>query len=288
MRLLEYNNDGELSLTEDFIGGEIPEYAILSHTWGADTEEVTYRDVIDGAGKNKVGYEKIRFCGEQARCDGLRNFWVDTCCINKSSDRELSEAINSMFRWYREASKCYVYLADVSTNDQIDLSLQSWGAAFGNSRWFTRGWTLQELIAPPSVEFFYSNGNRLGDKKSLEGQLYKITGIPVSALQGSPLSEFSFEERISWAKMRETKREEDKAYSLLGIVDVSMPILYGEGKENAFRRLNREWKYRLDELSTISQATSSYDKRSTTLPFQSPAATSRPVLLSPKASTHDG
>jgi hypothetical protein len=255
MRLLEYNNDGELSLTEDFIGGEIPEYAILSHTWGADIEEVTYRDVIDGTGKNKVGYEKIRFCGEQARCDSLRNFWVDTCCINKSSDRELSEAINSMFRWYRKASKCYVYLADVSTNDQIDLSLQSWEAAFRNSRWFTRGWTLQELIAPPSVEFFCSNGNRLGDKKSLEGQLYKITGIPVSALQGSPLSEFSFEERISWAKMRETKREEDKAYSLLGIVDISMPVIYGEGRENAFRRLNREWKDRLDELPTISQAT---------------------------------
>ena len=255
MRLLEYNNDGELSLTKDFVGGEIPEYAILSHTWGADTEEVTYRDVIDGTGKNKVGYEKIRFCGEQARCDGLRNFWVDTCCINKSSDRELSEAINSMFRWYRKASKCYVYLADVSTNDQIDLSLQSWRAAFGNSRWFTRGWTLQELIAPLSVEFFCSNGNRLGDKKSLEGQLHKITGIPVSALQGSPLSEFRFEQRISWAKMRETKREEDKAYSLLGIVDISMPVIYGEGRENAFRRLNREWKDRLDELPTISQAT---------------------------------
>jgi hypothetical protein len=255
MRLLEYINDGELSLTEDFVSGEIPEYAILSHTWGPGTEEVTYRDVVDGTGKNKVGYEKIRFCGEQAKCDGLHNFWVDTCCIDKSSDRELSEAINSMFRWYRKASKCYVYLADVSTNDQIDLSLQSWEAAFRNSRWFTRGWTLQELIAPPSVEFFCSNGNRLGDKKSLEGQLYKITGIPVSALQGSPLSEFSFEERISWAKMRETKREEDKAYSLLGIVDISMPVIYGEGRENAFRRLNREWKDRLDELPTISQAT---------------------------------
>jgi hypothetical protein len=115
-----------------------------------------------------------------------------------------------MFRWYREAAKCYVYLTDVSTNDQIDLSLQSWGAAFGNSRWFTRGWTLQELIAPPSVEFFGSNGNRLGDKKSLEEQLHKITGISVSALQGSPLSTFSFDERISWAQKRETKREEDK------------------------------------------------------------------------------
>jgi hypothetical protein len=287
MRLLEYNN-GEFSLTKDFVGGEIPEYAILSHTWGADTEEVTYRDLIDGTGKNKVGYEKIRFCGEQARRDGLHNFWVDTCCINKSSDRELSEAINSMFRWYRKATKCYVYLTDVSTNDQIDLSLQLWEAAFRNSRWFTRGWTLQELIAPPSVEFFCSNGNRLGNKKSLEVQLHKITGIPVSALQGSSLSEFSFDERISWAQIRETKREEDKAYSLLGIFDISMPVIYGEGKENAFRRLNREWNYRLDELSTILQATPNYDKRSTTLPFQSSATTSRHVLRHPEASALDG
>ena len=288
MRLLEFDNDSEFSLTKDFVSGEIPEYAILSHTWGADTEEVTYRDVIDGTGKNKVGYEKIRFCGEQARRDGLYHFWVDTCCINKSSDRELSETINSMFRWYRKAAKCYVYLTDVSTNDYIDLSLQPWEEAFRNSRWFSRGWTLQELIAPLSVEFFCSNGNRLGDKKSLEGQLYKITGIPVSALQGTPLSEFSFDERISWAQVRETKREEDKAYSLLGIFDISMPVIYGEGKENAFRRLNREWKYRLDELRTISPATSGYDTRLTTLPFQSSAATSGHVLLYSGASTHNG
>jgi hypothetical protein len=124
MRLLECNNDSEFSLTKDFVGGEIPKYALLSHTWGADTEEVTYRDVIGGTGKNKVGYEKIRFCGEHARRDSLYNFWVDTCCINKSSDRELSEAINSMFCWYRKAVKCYVYLTDVSTNDYINLSLQ--------------------------------------------------------------------------------------------------------------------------------------------------------------------
>ena len=137
--------------------------------------------MMDGTGKDKAGYDKIQFCGGQAARDGLQHFWVDTCCINKSSDSKLSEAINSMFRWYRKAAKCYVYLTDVSTNDHIDLSLQPWEEAFENSRWFTRGWTLQELIAPPSVEFFCFNGNRLGDKKSLEGQLHKITGIPVSA-----------------------------------------------------------------------------------------------------------
>jgi hypothetical protein len=287
MRLLKLEENGEFNLTKDIAYPTTP-YAILSHTWGEDDEEVDFGDMKDGSRKLKDGYKKLRFCAEQAARDGLQYFWVDTCCINKSSDRELSEAINSMFRWYREAAKCYVYLTDVSTNDQIDLSLQQWGTAFGNSRWFTRGWTLQELIAPPSVEFFCSNGNGIGDKKSLERQLHKITGIPVSALQGSPLSEFSFDERISWAQIRETKREEDKAYSLLGIFDISMPVIYGEGKENAFRRLNREWKYRLDELSTISQAISNCDKRSTTLPFQSSAATSRHALFYPEASTHDG
>ena len=156
MHLLEYNNDGEFSLTKDF-GDDIPRYAILSHTWGADTEEVTFRDLMDGTGKSKAGYDKIRFCGEQARRDGLQYFWVDTCCIDKSNNNELSEAINSMFRWYRNAAKCYVYLSDVlrPAFDMNDKSNQlPWESAFRKSRWFTRGWTLQELIAPASVEFF--------------------------------------------------------------------------------------------------------------------------------------
>jgi hypothetical protein len=110
MRLLELNNDGEFSLTQDIIDN-IPRYAILSHTWGA--EEVTFRDMIDGTGKSKAGYDKIRFCGEQARRHSWQYFWVDTCCIDKSNNNELSEAINSMFRWYRNAAKCYVYLSDV-------------------------------------------------------------------------------------------------------------------------------------------------------------------------------
>jgi hypothetical protein len=112
MRLLKYNNNGEFSLTKDFVG-KIPEYAILSHTWGANTEEVTYRDLVDGTRKNKVGYEKIRFCGERAKRDRLLFFWVDTCYIDKSNAVELQEAINSMFRWYQNAAKCYVYLSDV-------------------------------------------------------------------------------------------------------------------------------------------------------------------------------
>jgi Heterokaryon incompatibility protein (HET) len=136
MRLLEFKDDGEFNLIKD-LNDNIPRYGILSHTWGADDEEVTFKDVVEGIGKSKAGYIKIRFCGEQATRDGLRHFWVDTCCIDKSNNTELSEAINSMFRWYRNAAKCYVYLSDVSrpTFDENDQFLQlSWESAFQRSR----------------------------------------------------------------------------------------------------------------------------------------------------------
>lgn len=242
MRLLEQNSNGDYSLTEDIVDN-IPPYAILSHTWGIPTEEVTFRDLIDHSGISKAGYNKIRFCGEQAKRDGLQYFWVDTCCIDKSSSAELSEAINSMFRWYRNAAKCYVYLSDVSRRalDTHDTaSLLPWVSAFQKSRWFARGWTLQELIAPASVEFFSSECERLGDRKSLEQQIHEITGIAIEALCGTPLSYFSTDERMSWRAQRKTKREEDEAYSLLGIFDIAMPLVYGEGKERAFRRLQEE------------------------------------------------
>jgi hypothetical protein len=207
MRLLERNSAGELSLTKDFVGDNIPEYAILSHTWGADTEEVTFQDLINDTGKSKTGYHKIRFCGEQARHDGLQYFWVDTCCIDKSNSTELAEAINSMFRWYRNAAKCYVHLSDVSINKRKasnQFSETTWEPAFRASKWFKRGWTLQELLAPTSVEFFSREGKRLGDKRTLEQQVHEITGIAISALQGSLLSEFSITERMSWAEIRQT------------------------------------------------------------------------------------
>ena len=243
MRLLEYNTDGEFSLTKDFVGGEIPEYAILSHTWGADTEEVTYGDVIDGTGKNKVGYEKIRFCGEQARRDGLHYFWVDTCCIDKSSSAELTEAINSMFHWYQKATRCYVYLSDVSTRKQkaSDTSTEyTWESAFRASKWFTRGWTLQELLAPKRVEFFSQEDKRLGDKGTLKRHIQEITGITISALEGASLSQFGIDERLSWAENRQTTRAEDGAYSLLGMFGIHLPLIYGEGREHAFKRLRKE------------------------------------------------
>jgi hypothetical protein len=237
MRLLEFNNDGYFSLAT-FFAHKIPQkYAILSHTWEA--EEVTFEDLRDGIGMNKAGYKKIRFCGEQARRDGLQYFWVDTCCIDKSSSAELTEAINSMFRWYRESTKCYVYLSDVS-RPAVDSDDLAWEAAFRISKWFTRGWTLQELIAPILVEFFSEEGELLGDKSTLEGHICEIACLPAKALRGSPLSDFSITSRMSWAERRETTCEEDQAYSLLGIFDVYMPLIYGEGRENAFKRLQEE------------------------------------------------
>jgi hypothetical protein len=239
MRLLELKASGECSLTRDLIEN-IPRYAILSHTWGGGNEEVTFHDFTQDVGKSKTGYRKIRFCQEQAVRDGIRYVWVDTCCIDKANNTELSEAINSMFRWYHEAAKCYVYLSDVST-DALDKtnrsSVLTWEPALQKSRWFTRGWTLQELIAPSSVEFFSKEGVMLGNKRSLEQQIHKITGIPVKALRGGALSDFSITERMLWAEKRETTRKEDKAYSLLGIFNVYMPLIYGEGRESAFNRL---------------------------------------------------
>src|ERR1700744_2108755 len=137
MRLLKIGSRGELSLTKDLID-DIPSYAILSHTWGADDEEVTFSDLKDGSSRDKAGYAKIQFCGEQARKDGLQYFWVDTCCIDKANHAELSEAIASMFRWYRDAGKCYVYLSDVEVhNDDNPQTQQAWESEFRNSRWFT-------------------------------------------------------------------------------------------------------------------------------------------------------
>jgi hypothetical protein len=244
MRLLKWNSDSDFSLTKDLIDN-IPPYAILSHTWGADGEEITFNELMDCAdrSKGKAGYNKIRFCGEQARLDGLEYIWVDTCCINKSNNTELCEAINSMFRWYHNSAKCYVYLSDVSTKDydaNSQFSQFPWEADFQRSKWFTRGWTLQELIAPASVEFFSFERKLLGNKKSLERQIYQRTGISFQVLRGSPLSCFSVEERMSWRAQRSTKRQEDEAYSLLGIFDISMPLIYGEGRKKAFNRLYEE------------------------------------------------
>jgi hypothetical protein len=242
MRLLRYEEDGRLTITS-FDDNAVPQYAILSHTWGADTEEVTFADLANGDGKHKPGYNKIRFCGEQAQQDGLQYFWVDTCCIDKSDKAELFLAIQSMFCWYQNATKCYVYLSDVSTKKRKagrTSTKFTWECAFRSSRWFTRGWTLQELLAPSIVEFFSQEWNKLGDKALLKSMIQKTTGIPPEALEGTPLSQFSVSERLRWREGRTTTNEEDGAYSLLGIFGVDLAKVYGEGAAGAFGRLMRE------------------------------------------------
>jgi len=239
MRLLERIGDDEVKLTCNFISN-VPAYAILSHTWDVESEEVSYSDLLSGLGKNKRGYRKVQFCGNQAARHGLRYFWIDSCCIDRSSSAELTEAINSMFRWYQNAARCYVFLSDVPQSGHAVGGSSLWPtceADFLSSRWFTRGWTLQELLAPRSVEFFSKTGEKLGDKRSLEKQINDATGIALRALRNEPLLSFSVSERMLWAANRNTTREEDKAYSLLGIFDVTMPSIYGEGEEKAVNRL---------------------------------------------------
>jgi hypothetical protein len=238
MRLLYFDSSRKLT-SADFSRKSIPPYAILSHTWGDD--EFLFEDLVNGTGESKAGYEKIIFCGEQAAHDSLQYFWVDTCCIDKWKIPELSHAINSMFRWYKNAAKCYAFLSDVSApTTDAQLHQDTWEASFRQSRWFTRGWTLQELLAPALVDFFSSERQRIGDKASLEQQICEITGIPITALRGDSLDEFSIPERMAWMVGRQTKEEEDIAYSLIGLFAVSMEFRYGEGKERALNRLRGE------------------------------------------------
>lgn len=239
MRLLQINDAGDLSLTDPL--DVVPPYAILSHTWGKDCDELKLQDVVKGDYKTNEGYGKVSFCGLQAKKDGLDHFWVDTCCIDKTSSAELSEAINSMFRWYQDAAKCYVYLTDVSTTkmDHAGGSEANWTEAFRSSRWFTRGWTLQELLAPATVEFFSREKKFIGSKCEMHALIEDITRIPRQALQGASLSEFTVEQKLKWASKRKTKKVEDESYCLLGIFDVHMPSSYGERSE-AKRRLMGE------------------------------------------------
>jgi hypothetical protein len=241
MRLLKCLPDGGVGLTS-FDDDSTPPYAILSHTW-TEGQEVTYNELLAGTGAEKDGYTKIRFCGERAAKDGLEYFWVDTCCIDKSGSDELSTAINSMFRWYERSTKCYVYLSDVSVPDEV-IDAQafriSWEQSFRRSRWFTRGWTLQELLAPPSVEFFSRNSRCLGTRVSLEQEIQDITGIPARALRDPKLCDFSVDERMKWAAKRTTTVKEDKVYCLLGLFGVFLPLIYGEGEEYATLRLKDE------------------------------------------------
>ncbi|KAK7177943.1 hypothetical protein PSPO01_16006 [Paraphaeosphaeria sporulosa] len=248
IRLLKRLPSGDFELIS-FNDEDTPPYAILSHTW-TEGQEVTYNELVAGTGKSKTGYAKISFCGERAAADGFEYCWVDTCCIDKSSSNELSTAINSMFRYYQRAAKCYVYLSDVQVPEEVtDVPAfrLTWEDAFRRSRWFTRGWTLQELLAPATVDFFSKEGKRLGSRVSLEQEIHEVTKIPIQALRGQRLAEFSVDERMRWAENRKTTVKEDKSYCLLGIFEVFIPLIYGEGEAYATLRLREEIRRRQEE-----------------------------------------
>jgi hypothetical protein len=240
MRLLNTTT----SKLEEFEGNKISLYAILSHTWGDN--EATFQD-IEGADaekkENKKGYEKIRMACSIVAADGFHYVWIDTCCINKTSSAELSEAINSMYRWYQESGVCYTYLADVSS--------RAADGEFKKSRWFTRGWTLQELIAPSIVIFLDRKWRQIGTKSRWQSKISEITGIPASILLEGNLECASVAQKMSWASKRKTTRVEDLAYCLIGIFGVNMPMLYGEG-ESAFLRLQEEIMKVSDDYSIFA------------------------------------
>ncbi|KAI0164368.1 heterokaryon incompatibility protein-domain-containing protein [Hypoxylon sp. FL1284] len=215
---------------------DVPPYAILSHTWNDD--EVSYHDwqtLPWSTIRKKKGFQKIEYCCQQAAQDGLEWVWIDTCCIDQTSSAELTESINAMFRWYQGAAICYAYLADVAKN----LRLSTIENKLRRSRWFTRGWTLQELIAPSQVVFFSMDWHQLGTKSELAACISDITQIDQTYLNGTSVHHASIAQRMSWAANRETSRDEDVAYCLLGIFDVNMPLIYGEG-EKSFQRLQEE------------------------------------------------
>ena len=235
-------NTSTLQLHSFMNDSKRPYYAILSHTWGP--EEISFQDIQGSHDqiKTKVGYVKVQRCCTQAASDGFEYVWIDTCCIDKTNSAELSEAINSMFRWYREAVECYAYLVDVrSIESTYDTDNGQLFYLFEDSRWFTRGWTLQELLAPSTVLFFNSDWQELGTRASLHSEISRCTGIPSSVLlpNNKGIGSFSVAQRMSWAAKRQTARLEDIAYCLLGIFDVSMPLVYGEGLK-AFSRLQLE------------------------------------------------
>lgn len=264
MRLL---NTSTLELV-DFVGKNVPPYAILSHTW--DKDETTYSTMttrINRTTRRKAGFIKIaRFC-EEAKKRGFSFGWADTCCIDKSSSSELSESINSMFQWYRRAELCIAYLADVPEHSPLKLydkapddmamieKTDILNSAFGKSRWFTKGWTLQELIAPQVTIFMDQEWNGIGRishygreeqmsfpaLKDLLSAVCVITNFHYRAFFIGKLiiglSNFSVAQKMSWASKRTTTRPEDTAYCLMGLLGVNMPLIYGEGAYRAFLRL---------------------------------------------------
>lgn len=236
--------DVESRRLQEFVGIRTPNYAILSHTW-VNGQEVTFQEMVGAAGQRpaespKTGWDKIDTTCLQAARDGLEYAWVDTCCIDKTSSAELSEAINSMFQWYRRAAVCYVFLPDLALSSSALEPSKNLRAEIEHCRWFTRSWTLQELIAPLHINFFNRDWELCFTKASASAVLAQITGIDTGILEHSKdLSAVSVAQKMSWAATRASTRIEDAAYSLMGIFEINMPLLYGE-EDRAFLRLQTE------------------------------------------------
>ena len=212
------------------------EYAILSHVW--TNRELSFQEAQRYTGESpSLGANggKVQAACRYAVSEGFEWLWVDTCCIDKTNSNDLSEAINCMYSWYASATVCYAYLADVPTVRRT----ADYASSFVKSKWHTRGWTLQELIAPAEVRFLSAQWKYIGNKALLAPLLQQITGIPDHILEHGDLSSTSLAERLSWASQRSTTRQEDEAYCLMGLFNVNIPVIYGEGRR-AFRRLQEE------------------------------------------------
>lgn len=235
MRLLDMT-----TLTLYSFLGKIPDYAILSHRW--DDEEVSLQDLESGRGRSMAGYAKIEGCCKQAKSDGWEYCWIDSCCIDKTSSAELSESINSMYQWYKKSQVCYAFLRDVDSGVSLhdkkhtqDGYVHDRYMQFKDSAWFTRGWTLQELLAPSRLVFYDHNWIDIGTKSSLQEVISTVTGIE----DFLHCERACVAQKMSWAAGRKTTRVEDEAYCIMGLFGVNMPLLYGEGS-NAFMRLQHE------------------------------------------------
>ncbi|KAI3325338.1 HET-domain-containing protein [Xylariaceae sp. AK1471] len=227
----------------EFYGTDIPKYAILSHTW-QQGEEITFHEWqrwdADTSLQKKSGFKKILGASRQAQRDSLDWLWVDTNCIDKTSSAELTEAINSMYEWYSESVVCYAYLSDVSTSLELSDG-QEFKRQFRESRWWTRGWTLQELLAPTRILFFTESWKLISDRESMAKEISDISGVSQEYLTGrrTTLNRAYAAEKMSWLSKRRTTRVEDMAYCMLGLFEVNLPLLYGEGRK-AFIRLQEE------------------------------------------------
>ncbi|KAH7254591.1 heterokaryon incompatibility protein-domain-containing protein [Fusarium solani] len=266
---------------EEFNETNRPPYAILSHSWG--DKELTFQDMQGDTGQHywKAGYCKIFGTCKVALNFGIEYAWVDTCCIDKTSSAELSEAINSMFRWYEDAEICYAYLSDIYDPPYAEVAVVQ-------SRWFTRGWTLQELIAPRHLVFYATNWEYINSRSNLSKAISSATRIDERRLQdnrakaGSILRSSSIAQRMSWASRRQTTRTEDLAYCLLGIFDINMPLLYGEGTKT-FTRLQEQIIQHTDDQSIFA-----WGLRNGIKPESSPDTSTSVLAPSPAAFVASG